>query len=82
MLSHWWYTEYADDIIGNMKRSEATRPPFFKQSPQIAYRNYCVNFMREVAESELLSRTTLHLGIEKIIDYFDNAFIAYVCLLF
>lgn len=29
----------------------------------MAYRDYCVNFMREVAESELLSRTTLHLGI-------------------
>lgn len=63
MLSHWWFTDYADDIIGNLKRSEAERPDFYNQSPQIAYRNYCVNFMREVAESELLSRTTLHLGI-------------------
>lgn len=63
VLSHWWYTEYADDIIDELRRSETSRPEFYNQSPQIAYRDYCINFMREVAESEMLSRTTLHLGI-------------------
>ncbi|KAJ6643646.1 Cyclin-J [Pseudolycoriella hygida] len=62
VLSHWWYTDYADDIIDELRKSESLRVEFYRQSPQIAYRNHCVNFMREVVESEFLSRTTLHLG--------------------
>ncbi|KAG4070609.1 hypothetical protein HA402_013529 [Bradysia odoriphaga] len=76
VLSHWWYTEYADDIIDELRRSEASRPAFLKQSPQIAYRDYCVNFMREVAESELLSRTTFHLAIYYLDIFMDRHRIA------
>lgn len=56
------FTDYADDIYKVLQEREKSRLIFYDQSPQAQYRSQFVEFMRNVAVMEQLSRTTVHLG--------------------
>jgi hypothetical protein len=35
LLDKWWYTEYAEEIVGTLQDKEKQRIPFLQQSPQV-----------------------------------------------
>lgn len=88
-LSHWWYTDYADDIEVTLKEKENYMMSYFLQSPQIDYRQYLVDLMCTIAESKGLNKTTVHLSVYILDMFMDNhniyperlKLVALVCLL-
>lgn len=62
---HWWYTEYADEILTTLRERELERRSYADQSPQIDHRDKMVGLIRFVSAKEGLSRATVHLGKQK-----------------
>lgn len=88
-LSHWWYTEYADDIEETLRERENQLITYYFQSPQIEYRHYLIELICTIAESRSLSRKTVHLSVYILDSFMDNhniyperlKLVALVCLL-
>ncbi|PSN34498.1 Cyclin-J [Blattella germanica] len=72
LISKWWSTEYAEEIVFSLREKEAKRIPFLQQSPQFKYRNVLVTWMRTIAEDLHLNNTTVHLSIYLLDIFMDN----------
>lgn len=89
LLNKWWYTEYAEEIVGTLQEKEKQRIPFLQQSPQLKYRHVLVTWMRAVAEELNLSNTSVHLAVYLLDIFMDNhriveerlGLVALVCIL-
>lgn len=63
VFNHWWYSDYAESIQDKLRERELERREFRYQSPQIEFREHCVNIIRTISVMECLSRSTVHLGL-------------------
>lgn len=71
VFKHWWYSDYADSIQDKLRERELERREFRYQSPQLEFREHCVNIIRTISVLECLSRSTVHLGIVLLFILFD-----------
>ncbi|KAI6655144.1 cyclin-J-like [Oopsacas minuta] len=72
----WWVHIYAEHIYSTLQKHQELRIPYGRNSPQLEYRRYLVDFMGLLCEKLHINIGTQHLAVYLMDHFMDNHSIA------